>query len=48
MGQVHSVELGEDRLAVALGLTTYSAPLWKETQARLPSCCGIAFRSRLR
>ena len=35
MGQVHSVELGEDRLAVALGLTTYSAPLWKETQARL-------------
>jgi ATP-binding protein involved in chromosome partitioning len=31
--QVHDVQLKGDRLSLTLGLTTHSAPLWKETQA---------------
>ncbi len=35
MEQVHALHLSDDQLSVTLGLTTYSAPLWKETRARL-------------
>jgi ATP-binding protein involved in chromosome partitioning len=35
LGQVHDLTLDGDRVALTLGLTTYSAPLWKETQAAL-------------
>ncbi len=33
--QVHGLEVGGDKVAVRLGLTTFSAPLWQETRARL-------------
>jgi ATP-binding protein involved in chromosome partitioning len=35
MGQVGPIDLGPDSLRVALGLTSYSAPLWEETRAEL-------------
>jgi ATP-binding protein involved in chromosome partitioning len=35
LGQVHDLQLEDSRLTVTLGLTTYAAPLWKETQAEL-------------
>lgn len=31
MGQVSEIEVADDRLSVTLGLTTHSAPLWKDT-----------------
>lgn len=33
MEQVHDVRLADGRLSLTLGLTTHSAPLWKETQS---------------
>ncbi|HVX59323.1 MAG TPA: Mrp/NBP35 family ATP-binding protein [Pirellulales bacterium] len=33
LDQVHDVKLADGRLSLTLGLTTHSAPLWKETQA---------------
>src|SRR4051812_2697071 len=35
MDQVHDVALHDGTLKVVLGLTTFSAPVWKETQARI-------------
>lgn len=35
LGQVHGLELQDSRLTITLGLTSYAAPLWKETQAEL-------------
>lgn len=35
LGQVRDLEVGGDKVSLTLGLTTYSAPLWKETQADL-------------
>ena len=35
MGQVGDLKLDGDKISLTLGLTTYSAPLWKETQAAL-------------
>ena len=33
--QIHRLTVDEDRIAVTLGLTTWSAPLWDETRAEL-------------
>jgi ATP-binding protein involved in chromosome partitioning len=49
LGQIHRLDVDGDRVAVTLGLTTYSAPLWKETEAQLvehlrarfPSLAGV-------
>ena len=49
LGQVHRLDVDGKQVAVALGLTTYSAPLWKETEAQLvehlrarfPSLAGV-------
>ncbi|MHB8901272.1 MAG: Mrp/NBP35 family ATP-binding protein [Thermoguttaceae bacterium] len=35
LGQVQDLELDVDRLALTLALTTFSAPLWKQTRADL-------------
>jgi ATP-binding protein involved in chromosome partitioning len=35
LGQVHALELNGNQLSITLGLTTYAAVLWKETQAEL-------------
>ncbi len=35
MGQVHGVQCRNGEVEVRLGLTTWAAPLWKETQARV-------------
>ena len=35
LGQVHRLDVDGKQVAVTLGLTTYSAPLWKETEAQL-------------
>jgi ATP-binding protein involved in chromosome partitioning len=33
LGQVHHIEIEDNHVALTLGLTTHSAPLWQETQA---------------
>jgi len=35
LGQVHQLRVEDGQVAITLGLTTYSAPLWKATQAEL-------------
>ena len=45
MEQVHALHLSDDQLSVTLGLTTYSAPLWKETRRGWWNCCATVFRS---
>lgn len=35
LGQVHDVQVHDSKATITLGLTTYSAVLWKETQADL-------------
>lgn len=35
LGQIHGLQLQDNRLTVTLGLTSYTALLWKETQAEL-------------
>lgn len=35
MGQVYAVQLADGMVRVRLGMTTWAAPLWKETQARV-------------
>ncbi len=35
LGQIHRIAVQEDRVTVDLGLTSYSAPLWKETRQEL-------------
>jgi ATP-binding protein involved in chromosome partitioning len=37
LGQVYDVELTDHKASITLGLTTYSAPLWRETQDELAS-----------
>ena len=32
LGQVHDLEVSDSKLVLNLGLTTYSAPLWHQTQ----------------
>ena len=41
--QVHKLKLKKDRLAVTLGLTTFSAPLWQSTRAELVDYLGRRF-----
>jgi len=43
LGQIHNLELDGTKATILLGLTTYSAPLWKETKAELAN----EVRSRL-
>lgn len=35
LGQVRGLELQDNRVTITLGLTSYAAPLWNETQAEL-------------
>lgn len=35
MDQIHAMKLSDGRLDVTLGLTTFAAPVWQETQARV-------------
>ena len=39
--QIHRLELGDGHLAVTLGLTTWSGPLWEETRAELAQRLNI-------
>ncbi len=35
LGQIHQVQLGDGKISVTLGLTTWAAPLWNEVRAEL-------------
>jgi ATP-binding protein involved in chromosome partitioning len=45
LGQVHQLELTDGKLHVTLGLTSYCAPLWQETQAELKKLLQSRFPS---
>jgi ATP-binding protein involved in chromosome partitioning len=45
LGQLHALNLERDQLAVTLGLTTWSAPLWEETRNELASFLSRRFPS---
>jgi len=45
LGQVHHWKLDDHRLAVVLGLTTFSAPLWESTRAELAGLLRAEFPS---
>jgi len=49
LGQVHDLKVDDDNVSLALGLTTFTAPVWRETQeelvahlrARLPQLAAV-------
>src|SRR5437867_1166875 len=43
LNQVHSLRLDDHQLAVTLGLTTHSAPLWKEIGGELEDLLAAKF-----
>lgn len=43
LGQIHGLELDGNKLSISLGLTTYAAPLWKESQAELTEYVRLRF-----